>query len=610
MFYLIISLSLIILLVLIYYVKFKNKPEKGLGNQSLRHDQRCKKFFAKNKVKYESLCCRDISDPENPFWDIIVVTASDQSQCETYQMQIEEKIRNKLIPSACEYRVYPDPGGVKIGSGGATMRILDKLRGEFGWRELSEKRMMLIHAGGYSQRLPSLTAIGKLSISLPLGDGNELYQVFEGLLICFLDFPRRMKNGIMLCACDALFLYSDENHWKFEDDGFVTMGSVVPIEQGLGHGVLDFQEMPKIWDECCNEGSQVYLRKLNQFLHKYSASNLRKLGAVHLDKRGREFVYQDSNFFISWSAAEKLVRYYDENQPIQCEIDAYGDFLKAAAAHNSEYIFDTGNVVQSSPLLIKTRKSVYEACRSIPVSALVFNTSAYLHFGTSKEYMDYTADLSGRLLSSSKEIFIGKSVDQSSHYQDSVRVMGCFLKDPISFRVDEGSLLEYCVVEPDVSIGAHCFISHCHLTRGMNIPDNTYMFSVAINGGESGFVTPIFGIKDNLKKSSLLSELASISYLGTDLQRVYTAFKEEGYDLFQGQNKFSLWYAKLFPIFSSLTLSAANAVENISQFENSPLLTKSTYISMQDIVSVKDTRACLTFELDLRNRILFSKKNN
>ncbi|KAI6659402.1 hypothetical protein LOD99_10821 [Oopsacas minuta] len=550
MYLLIISISFFLLLIHLYK-RVRNPSLKALDSF-----ERCKNTFESNRLKYDKLKRRSSPDPSIPFWDIIVITASDTSQRNAYQLQIEQKMKNKLIPSFCTYRVYPDPVGVKIGSGGATMWVLDHLRNEFGWKEVSKKRVMLIHAGGYSQRLPSLTAIGKLSISLPIGNGSEFYQVLEGLLISFLYFPMRMSSGVMLCASDALFMFSDDSTWKLDCDGLVSLGNVVTLEEGVGHGVLDFEGMQEVWKEHYQGGSQVYLRKCNQFLHKYLAQDLRSKGVVYEDGLGNEFVYQDSNYFMSWNAAEKILSFYDANQPIKCEIDAYGDFLKAAAAPNDDYIYDTRNVVHATPALVQTRKDVYIICKHLSLHALVFNTGNYLHFGTSKEYIGYATDLSGRLLSKSKEIFVGKSNDCASLYQDNVRVMASFLKDPATLSIARGSILEYCLVESNVFIGDNCFISHCHIPPETNIQDNIYMFTVATRKeGEIGYVTPVFGIQDNLKKNTHLSNIQSISYVNSNLETINCMYKKEGYKIFNNQEFVSLWNARIFPISSSPTAS-------------------------------------------------------
>lgn len=51
----------------------------------------------------------------NDFWDLVVLTASDEAQACAYRQQIESKLAKKELPIGIEYIVYSDPPGPKIG---------------------------------------------------------------------------------------------------------------------------------------------------------------------------------------------------------------------------------------------------------------------------------------------------------------------------------------------------------------------------------------------------------------------------------------------------------------------------------------------------------------
>ncbi len=67
----------------------------------------------------------------SPFWDVILLTASDVDQAAAYEAQIEAKLSRKEIPPA-RYFVIADPPGPKIGNGGATLEALRWLEQKFG----------------------------------------------------------------------------------------------------------------------------------------------------------------------------------------------------------------------------------------------------------------------------------------------------------------------------------------------------------------------------------------------------------------------------------------------------------------------------------------------
>lgn len=105
-----------------------------------------------------------------PFWDIVVLTAADEEQQVAYETQLQSKLERKELPvDGLKYHVFHDPVGPKIGNGGSTLVSLDKLVKIYGEDKLSKLKILMIHAGGFSQRLPSASVLGKIFAALPLG---------------------------------------------------------------------------------------------------------------------------------------------------------------------------------------------------------------------------------------------------------------------------------------------------------------------------------------------------------------------------------------------------------------------------------------------------------
>ena len=103
-----------------------------------------------------------------PMWDIVVITAIDADQKVAYEQQIKEKMQRKELPLGITFHVFHDPVGPKIGNGGSTLDVLSELEKMYK-QSLSTKRALVLHAGGYSQRLPSGSLLGKIFTALPLG---------------------------------------------------------------------------------------------------------------------------------------------------------------------------------------------------------------------------------------------------------------------------------------------------------------------------------------------------------------------------------------------------------------------------------------------------------
>ncbi len=59
---------------------------------------------------------KDKEELGNEFWDLVVITASDEQQKDAYKQQIELKLKKKEIPSGVSYLVFSDPPGPRAGT--------------------------------------------------------------------------------------------------------------------------------------------------------------------------------------------------------------------------------------------------------------------------------------------------------------------------------------------------------------------------------------------------------------------------------------------------------------------------------------------------------------
>ena len=108
------------------------------------------------------------AESARPVWDICVLTASDLRQADMVTRQLEVRRAAGLLPHTTHFVVVPDPSGLRIGSGGATLRILAALfatlarpTGELAaltGLDAHQKRILVIHSGGDSRRLPHCSA--------------------------------------------------------------------------------------------------------------------------------------------------------------------------------------------------------------------------------------------------------------------------------------------------------------------------------------------------------------------------------------------------------------------------------------------------------------------
>jgi fucose-1-phosphate guanylyltransferase len=71
-------------------------------------------------------------------------------------------------------------------------------------KDLGESKVLLIHAGGFSKRLPNVSVTGKIFAVLPFGD--PIFTMLEMKLASYIEFPARMSPGVSFLplSCTAL----------------------------------------------------------------------------------------------------------------------------------------------------------------------------------------------------------------------------------------------------------------------------------------------------------------------------------------------------------------------------------------------------------------------
>ena len=114
-------------------------------------------------------------------FDSIVVTAANAAQARGYRAQLRGR---------AGYVVVPDVGGRRIGSLGATVNVLRRLKRLSG-------RVLICHSGGDARRTPAYAAMGKAFV--PLGDGRPM-------LDHIVEAMERLPSapGVTVCCGDVV----------------------------------------------------------------------------------------------------------------------------------------------------------------------------------------------------------------------------------------------------------------------------------------------------------------------------------------------------------------------------------------------------------------------
>ena len=98
-------------------------------------------------------------------WDHVVLTASNDDQALAYEVQIKHRQSKGLLPKNTKFAVIADRDGKRIGSGGATFSVVRYIRENE--ETFKNKRILCIHSGGDSKRVPQYSACGKLFSPVP-----------------------------------------------------------------------------------------------------------------------------------------------------------------------------------------------------------------------------------------------------------------------------------------------------------------------------------------------------------------------------------------------------------------------------------------------------------
>ena len=209
----------------------------------------------------------ELLDKEKKTWDYVVLTASNEAQARTYRNEIDVRLAEGTIPSNCKYVVLADPEGKRVGSGGATLNVLKHiaLDDSASAEPFKNKKILVIHSGGDSKRVPQYSVCGKLFSPVPREMANgKASTLFDEFLIVMASVSRRISEGMLILSGDVLLLFNPlQLDLQFKGAAAISIKESVDV--GKDHGVF-------------LRGENNYVQK---FLHKQTEETLRDLGAVN-----------------------------------------------------------------------------------------------------------------------------------------------------------------------------------------------------------------------------------------------------------------------------------------------------------------------------------------
>lgn len=531
-------------------------------------------------------------------WDYVILTASNEAQAEAYRAQIAYRQGNGWLPKQTKYLVLPDPDGKRVGSGGATLNVLREI-----WQmehSFDGLRLLVIHSGGDSKRVPQYSACGKLFSPVPreLPDGRAS-TLFDEFMIGMAGVPSRMQEGILVLSGDVLLLFN-----PLQIDGQLDGAAAISMKEhvsiGKNHGVF------------LNNGKD----EVQKFLHKQSEETLASVGAVNaqgnvdLDTGAILMGVKLVNALFSLISSEgDAGRFVDERKLAEfvngtARISFYGDFLYPLAqdATLESYLLEEAEGSINEELLACRRK-IWEVLAPFSLKLFSLSPAQFIHFGTTRELLglvteafeDYSGLGWNRHVSSVADI----SADSGASFAAHNAYIGR------RTEIGGGAYIENSFLLDQTQVGEGAVVSGLKL-RGYHVPAHTVMHGlpVCVNGRDA-VVIRVYGVEDNPKDR--LS--GGGCFLGTTMEAFLQKNELKLPDLWKDKEDY-LWFADLYPLCDDWQQALEMTTILIHMAQGTALETErkrwleAPRTSLYESFNHARQQAIFDWERDLENRII------
>ena len=395
-------------------------------------------------------------------WDYLILTASNDLQARAYETQLRQRRELGLLPQVREALVIPDPGGKRVGSGGSTLHCLRFILERE--TKLEGLRILIVHAGGDSRRLPAYSPCGKIFVPVPGRSHSALaLTLFDRLVPAFLGLE---SAQIVVATGDALLTF-DPKSAHLNPHGVTLLASFVEPEEAARHGVY-----------CVAPDG-----KLRLYLQKPPLPQQQACGAI--DRAGRTLLDIGVMNFDAAAAATLLEAFQRADAH---EIDLYREICcamgtEATLGHYVETARAAGSRWDEGALA-----GFYAPLRAIATGVRVLPRAGFLHFGSTAQ-----------LISSGLELSIrdGESRDYIS------------LQNEITAAITgEPAWIEACTVKAPLTLGGDNVICGVDIDTPLRVPSGVCLEIVPIRSraGNPAHAIRCYGIGDSFKDNRLFGQ--------------------------------------------------------------------------------------------------------
>lgn len=432
-------------------------------------------------------------------WDYLIVTASNDEQARAYRSQLAARAGLDILTGIAEVIVVADPQGKRVGSGGSTILcLLEVLQRELDRQGVSVApnqldsilaglRILIVHAGGDSRRLPAYSPCGKIFVPVPGQSLSPLGQtLFDRILPTFGNLPAAPadRGQIVVTSGDAL-IYFDASAVRFDHPGMVALGCHATPEHASKHGVFvpGKNGLARLFLQKPSPRQQAQAGALNvdglaildmgvMSFDAATALTLLKCAQVAPGPDGR----------LTWSPhMEKLMlsQGMDIYREICCALGS-----EATAEHHLASARASGSKWSEGDLL-----TLHSLLKSVDLHVQVLPECSFLHFGTSAQ-----------MITSGLELLEhdGLPLPEGKLLSINTRVFGD------GKLVGHDSWVEGCSVSAPLTLEGHNLVVGADVTEPLTLPRGSCLdiLQGKTRDGAATFFVRVYGIADSFKDSS------------------------------------------------------------------------------------------------------------
>ena len=465
---------------------------------------------------------RSIISTSYPFWNYIILTASNDYQAKAYEREIDQ--RKEFLPKRTKFIVISDENNERAGSGGSTLTVIKYMKNLE--KKLNDLRILVIHSGGYSKRIPQYSILGKLFTPIPrvLPDGRSS-TLFDEIIISMSSITTKIKEGMVIISSNLLLLFNPLKIEYFTDDvTCVTFNEKAEI--GQNHGVFF-------------SGVDNYVKKC---YHKRSIKELKEEGVI--DEKGN--VEVDTGMLVfSVKFIESLFSLIDTEEKYKkivntkIRLNLYVDFLFPLALDSTlDKFYEEVTEAEKCDDLMNTRKKIWEILREgkYKLKHKKVTHAKFFNFGTTREIFDLITKDIDDFRDLGWDNIINSSSNGINSY-DSVISPGSQVEDKV--------YIETSYIHSEAKIGNNVVLSSIEI-KEESIPDNVVLKGLKQKNGK--YICQIYGLDDNPKEDKLFNK--KIDTLNFGLNDI-------------------LWNVELFPECDTMeeSIKAALSIYKISKGE-------------------------------------------